>query len=445
MTVSVHLTKCAVHLLGLLSLLFSACSTGVPPQDREPDSRSPTESDRTLGGWDGPVAMPGMNRTELPTQTSPPDPQSLTGSKWKLKTLGGLPVIPDTHLTLTIGVDGFGIYDGCNSGASQIEAPPVDRYGWLWFSPTEFAETLKGCPEGIMYQAVRYKGALWKAQRYSIEGDLLTLMDYGGEVLMTLTRVHPLRKISLDVAGTNWRLLPDEYDFSWDRAPTISFLDDHLARIDTDCGVFISRYRTRKQNGLQFPYWDRVKVDSPCVGDYGESEFPFMRFVYNAIEYSAYEQGGGRRLEMRNNRHGIITLEGLPRGTVGLSDVEWELLAFVEFDVHHTGWVKNMEADGVLPGTRTTLSFHSFGMSGETDCSSYDHSGPMGYEIYEDRRRSDDRLYASVRYTCVRSQAASAQDRRYFRFLSRLSWSRVSGDHLILYDNDDRLLIFQGR
>ena len=69
----------------------------------------------------------------------------------------------------------------------------------------------------------------------------------------------------------------------------------------------------------------------------------------------------------------------------------------------------------------------------------------MGYEIYEDRRRSDDRLHASVRYTCVRSQAASAQDRRYFRFLSRLSRSRVSGDHLILYDNDDRLLIFQGR
>ena len=120
-----------------------------------------------------------------------------------------------------------------------------------------------------MYQASRYKGALWKAQRYSIEGDLLSLMDYGRVVLMTLTRVHPLRKSSVDVAGANWRQLPDEYDFSWDTAPTISFLDDRLARIDTDCGIFISRYRTRKQNGLQFPYWDRVKVDSPCVGDYG--------------------------------------------------------------------------------------------------------------------------------------------------------------------------------
>ena len=446
MTVSVHLVKCAVHLLGLLALLLSACSTVAPPQDREPDSRSPAESDRTLAGWNEAIVMPGMDRTESPTQTSPPDPQSLTGSKWKLKTLGGLPVIPGTHLTLTIGADGFGIFDGCNSGASQIEAPPVDPDGWVWFSPTEFVETKKGCePEGVIYQAVRYKGALWKAQRYSIEGDLLSLMDYGGEVLMTLTRVHPLRKISVDVAGTNWRLLPDEYDFSWDRAPTISFLDDHLARIDTDCGIFISRYQTRKQNGLQFPYWDRVKVDSPCVGDYGESEFPFMRFVYNAIEYSAYEQGGGRRLEMRNNRHGIITLEGMPKGTVGLSDVEWELLAFVEFDVDHAGWVKNMDAEGVLPGTRTTLSFHSSGMSGETDCSSYDHSSPMGYEIYEDRRRSDDRLYASVRHTCVRSQAASAQERRYFGFLSRLSRSRVSGDHLILYDSDDGLLIFQRR
>ena len=391
--------------------------------------------------------MPGMDRTESPAQTSPPDPQSPTWSTWILKTLGGLPVIPDTHLTLTIGADGFSVFDGCNGGASQMEAPPVGPDGWLWFSPAEFVQTMKQCtePEGIMYQATRYKGALWKAQRYSIEGDLLSLMDHGGEVLMTLTRVHPLRESSVDVAGANWRLLPDEYDFSWDRAPTISFLDDRLARIDTDCGIFISHYLTRKQNRVQFPYWGRVKVDSPCVGDYGESEFPFMRFVYNATEYSAYEEEGGRRLEMRNKWHRVITLEGLPRGTVGLSDVEWELLAFVEFDIDHTGWVKNMEADGVLPGTRTTLSFHSFGISGETDCSSYDYSSPMGYEIYEDRRRSDDRLYASVRHTCVKSQAASAQDRRYFEFLSRLSRSRVSGYHLILYDNDDRLLIFQRR
>ena len=379
MTVGVHMVKRAVHLLGLVALLLSACSTEVPPQDREPDSRSPAEADRTLEGWNEAAAMPGMDRTELPAQTSPADPQSLTDSRWMLKTLGGLPVIPGTNLTLTIGADGFGIFDGCNSGASRMEAPPVGPDGWLWFRPAEFVQTQKECePEGIMHQAVRYKGALWKSQRYSIEGDLLSLMGYGGEVLMTLTRVHPLRKSSLDVAGTNWRLLPDEYDFSWDRVPTISFLDDSLARIDTDCGIFISYYQTRNRGRVQFPYWDRVKADSPCAGDYGESEFPFMRFVNNAIEYSAYEEESWRRLEMRNKRHGVITLEGLPRGTVGLSDVEWELLAFVEFDIDHKGWVKNMEVEGVLPGTLTTLSFHSSGMSGETDCSSYDYSSPHG-------------------------------------------------------------------
>ena len=77
---------------------------------------------------------------------------------------------------------------------------------------------------------------------------------------------------------------------------------------------------------------------------------------------------------MRSKRHRVITLEGLPGGTVGLSDVEWELLAFVEFDIDHTEWVKNMEVDGALPGTRTTLSFHSSGTSGETDCASYEFS-----------------------------------------------------------------------
>ena len=45
----------------------------------------------------------------------------------------------------------------------------------------------------------------------------------------------------------------------------------------------------------------------------------------------------------------------------------------------------------------------------------------------------------------MRSPEALAQELRYFEFLSRLSRSRVSGDHLVLYDNDDGLLIFQRR
>ena len=170
-----------------------------------------------------------------------------------------------------------------------------------------------------------------------------------------------------------------------------------------------------------------------------------MRFVYNATAYSAYEEGGERRLEMRSTWRSVITLEGLARGTVGISDVEWELLAFVEFDIDHRGSVKGMEAEGVLPETRTTLSFHSSGISGETDCSSYDYSSQMGYQIYEDRRHSDDRLHPSVKHTCTRSPEVQAQGRRYFDFLSRLSRTRVSGDHLLLHDNDDGLLIFQRR
>ena len=447
MTLNVHLAKNVVYLLALVAILLIACSTEAPSQVHAPDSQSPEGSERTLEGWDGPVVIPGMHRTESPTQTHQPDSQSLAESRWILKTLGGLPIISGTHLRLWTGTDGFSIGDGCNSGSSQGEGLRIGPGGGVSFGPAGFFQTMKLCtkPVGIMDQASRYKGALWEAQRYSIEGDILSLLDHDGEVLMTLTRVHPLRKSSIGVAGTNWRLLPEEYDFSWERVPTISFLDDRLARIDTDCGIFISYYLTRNQNRVQFPYWGRVKVESPCVGDYGESEFPFMRFVFNAIEYSAYEEEGDRRLEMRNKRHRVITLEGLPRGTVGPSDVEWKLLAFVEFDIDHTGWVKNMEADGVLPETQTTLSFHSLGMSGETDCSSYDYSSPMGYEIYGDRRHSDDRLYPSVRYTCVKSPEALAQDRRYFAFLSRLSRSRVSADHLLLHDNDDGLLMFQRR
>ena len=431
----------------LVALLLIACSTGAPPQDHEPDPQAPATSEGTPEILGRPLVALGMYPTGSPLQTHQPDSQSLTESRWILKTLGGVPIIPGTHLTFSIGTDGFSIGDGCNSGSSQGEGLRIGLDGEVSFRPAEFLQTLRLCmePAGIMDQASRYKSALWDAQRYSIEGDILRLLDHDGEILMTLTRVHPLRRSSIDVAGANWRLLPEEYDFSWDRVPTISFLDDRLARIDTDCGMFISKYLTRKQSRIQFPYWGRVKVESPCVGDYGESEFPFMRFVYNAIEYSAYEEEGGRRLEMRSKRHRVITLEGLPRRTVGPSDVEWELLAFVEFDIDHRGWVKNMEAVGVLPETRTTFSFHSSGMGGETDCSSYDYSSQMGYEIYEDRRHSDDRLYPAVRHTCVKSPGALAQDRRYFEFLSRLSRSRVSGDHLLLYDDDDGLLVFQQR
>ena len=50
-----------------------------------------------------------------------------------------------------------------------------------------------------------------------------------------------------------------------------------------------------------------------------------------------------------------------------------------------------------------------------------------------------------MRYTCIRSPEVLAQRRRYFEFLSRLSRSRVSGDHMLLHDNDDGLLIFRLR
>ena len=381
MTLGVHPAKNVVHLLALVVMLLIACSTEPHTKDRGHDSQSPDGSERTLEGWDGPVVIPSMDRTELPTQTSPPDSQPLAESRWILKTLGRLPIIPGTHLTLSTGTDRFGISDGCNSGAIQGKAPPVGPDGRVSFSPAESLQTLRLCtePAGIMDQASRYKEALWEARRYSIEGDFLSLLDHDGEVLMALTRVHPLRRSSVGVAGANWRLLPEEYDFSWERVPTISFLDDRLARIDTDCGIFISKYRTRKQSLIQFGYGGRVKVESLCVGDYGESEFPFMRFLFSAIEYSAYEEEGGRRLETRSKRHKVVTPEGLPRGTVGLSDVEWKSLPFVEFDIDHRAWVKGMDAEGVIPETRTTISFHSSGMGGETDCSSYDYSSQMEY------------------------------------------------------------------
>ena len=371
MTLRVRLAKNAVYLPALAALLLIACSSGAPPQAHDPDSQSPEESGPTLGGWDRLVAILGMHRTKAPTLTRPPAFQSLTKSRWILKTLGRLPVISGTHLTLVIGTEGFGISDGCNSGASQEEGFQIGSGGSIWFSPAGFLQTMKLCtePAGTMDQASRYKDALWEAERYSIEGDILILSDYDGEILMTLTRVHPLRKSSIGVAVTDWRLLPGDYDFSWDRAPTISFLDDRLARIDTDCGIFISKYQTRNQSGVQFGYGGRVKIESPCVGNYGESEFPFMRFLFNAIEYSAYEENGERLFEMRSKRHRVITLEGLYRATVGISDVEWELLAFGELDIDHRGWVKSMNVEGALPET-TTLSFHSSGMSGETDCSS---------------------------------------------------------------------------
>ena len=447
MMLSVHLAKNVVHLLAVVALLLTSCSTEAPPQAHDPDSQSPAKSEPTLDGWSMLGVIPGIHRTKSMTVNRPPASQSLTKSRWILETLGGLPVIKGTHLTLAIGTDGFSISDGCNSGASQGEGLHIGPSGEVSFSTAELLQTLRLCtePAGIMDQASRYKGALREVWKYSMEGDILSLMDHDGEVLMTLIRVHPLRESSIGVAGTDWRLLPGEYEFSWERVPTISFLNDYLARIDTDCGIFISYYLTRNQNRVQFPYWDRVKVESLCVGDYGEPEFPFMRFLYNTIEYSAYEEGGERRLEMRSKRHRVIALEGLPGGRAGFSDVEWELLAFAEFDIDHTGWVKHMDTEGVLPETRTTLRFHSSGMEGETDCSSYDYVSPMGYRMYEDedRRFSEGRLYPSVKYACVKSPEAWAQDRRYFDFLARLRWSQVFGDHLVLFDNDVRVLVFR--
>jgi heat shock protein HslJ len=115
-------------------------------------------------------------------------PARLENNDWKLTDLGGAAVASGVHqphfilTSKTHHVTGSG---GCNRVMGSYEVKD-DR---LTFS--QMVSTMMACPQGMDTEKA-YLDALRKVQKYTIEGQDLTLMDGDGQVVARFTR-HPAK------------------------------------------------------------------------------------------------------------------------------------------------------------------------------------------------------------------------------------------------------------
>jgi heat shock protein HslJ len=109
--------------------------------------------------------------------------------------------LADTQVTALFGEDGtVSGSAGCNSytGSYQVEDMAASS-GAISFGPV--ASTMMMCPEPIMAQEMTYLSALESAAGYQIEGNVLTITDAGGTMLLTFVVQEPR-----SLLGTTWQM-----------------------------------------------------------------------------------------------------------------------------------------------------------------------------------------------------------------------------------------------
>lgn len=168
----------------ILSLVLASCSPGA--ESTPQNAPTPNENGYPAPGNSVPEAG-------YPAPDVESDP--LNGTGWILASLNGQPALEKVNVTLSFTDGNLGGSDGCNSYGGTYESDgPTLSIG------KEITSTMMACEESIMDQASAFITALTQTASFTIEGELLTLMDANGQPLATLTRQ------SRELPGTAWQV-----------------------------------------------------------------------------------------------------------------------------------------------------------------------------------------------------------------------------------------------
>jgi putative lipoprotein len=150
--------------------------------------------------WAGLLVLVACSPAE---RAAPPEqPPSLSGTEWRLASLGGALLAAGAEVTLEIDDGRLGGYSGCNwYGAEYAE---VD--GRLDVGQTE--GTARGCADAALdQQEAAYLRSLGEVASYRTTERELVLEDERGRELLRFTRHVPLAMDPAELVGTRWRLL----------------------------------------------------------------------------------------------------------------------------------------------------------------------------------------------------------------------------------------------
>ena len=357
---------------------------------------------------------------------------------WVLESLDGQPTIESSFVMLTVNEDLATGFDGCNryGGRSADGAPVFGDHAN--FSAPSIGGTDIGClePEGILDQADAYIRALMQGRTFSVAGERLEILDHEGAVRLVFARQVPLPGDTLDLRGTEWRLLGQ----SDARPATMSFVDDRLVTGVTACRAYLASYQGT-DGGVRFPSRSMLTYTHSCPEDARRKEGDFGDFLTWAREFAVSEEGGSRLLRMRSSRGETLTFEPLSPTFRDIADAEWTLLALVELRDRGSGmW--NAGTTRLIQGTEVTLSFDKDDLSGSSGCNSY-----TGQATAEDGVITIDvHGFSHTEKVCEGLDGLMEQEERFLDLLLRVGRYGTYGDGLFLQTTDeDVFLLFNAR
>ena len=373
----------------------------------------------------------------LPAPTSLPGPAELSdGTVWVLEFLHDKPPIENTFLTLEVNADSFSGSAGCNRFGGRSEGGTPIAGGGGAFSITLIERNLEGCPTAaIGDQENEYMKALGKAKKFRVIGDRLEILETAGDATLVFTKQEALPGNPIELAGTQWRLLP-EGDWEEDApAVTLVFLDDYRAAGIAACRDYLATYGA-SEGRIGFPQMSMVRSSYPsCSDEIRRLEGRFTTDLSRARDYSVDKDAGSSRLIIRTSRGRTLTFEPLLPAVESIADGNWVLKAFVKVHVTESGW-RHMRVTNLRPGSKVTMSFEEDGVFGSAGCNSYSAQ----YSI------SDAEItFTSPRVTrraCAAPDGVMQQETRFLNLLPSLTKFHIYGDRLFIFTGEGRAVLF---
>ena len=356
------------------------------------------------------------------------------GVVWVLESMHGKPPIENTFITLEVNADRFSGTAGCNRYGGRSESGSRIAGGGGAFSISLLQQTVMDCPGRIGDQEDAYVKALWRAKRFRVIGDRLQILDTTRDVTLVFVKQETLPGNPVELAGTQWRLLP-EGDWEADApAATLIFLDEYRASGMTGCRDYLATYRI-PEGHIGFPTVLIVGAYPSCSDEARRLEDRFTTSLSQASDYSVDEDAGSSRLIIRTSRGRTLTFEPLLPAEGSIADGDWVLKAFVKLREADPG-TRMMQVINLRPGPEVTMSFGEGGISGSAGCNSYE----ARYSV-DDQVIAFDSPVATER-ACADLEGVIQQEARFLDLLPSLTRFRIHSDRLFIYAEDGRVVLF---
>ena len=239
-------------------------------------------------------------------------------SEWLLMEVNGDTLIDGTYVTLNLSGDSYGGYDGCNGFGGKTEDGSSIASPDGTFSVPVTIRTLQLCGgvDGLLEQADSYVRALREGKRFRVNGDRLEILDEEDEVSLVLVRKTPLLGRPADLAGSAWRLVPeeDEDEGGGEHSPTLAFLSDYIAAGVTACRAYVMHFRIDDER-IHFPGMSMTGTITGCDEHQLESEGDYMDQLSLSDDYSVGDTVEGKLFRIRTKNGKVLTFEPLPGDT----------------------------------------------------------------------------------------------------------------------------------